>query len=167
MCRPSRDTAVRRKKARRACCPAGRNFPKGKFQSFLPYFLYFTKSRAKAAKPQKVLILFVRSRHCGGLLRGLQNLEAFLKKDLIVAVRSCSCGALLRGLRNLGASRKGNGFILFACTKRTKSTPEVCEPLDSGDDSNRRSTRCFCENDRRSSGNRQRRKLHFSGYRRQ
>ncbi len=28
-----------------------------------------------------------------------------------------------------------NGFILFACTKRTKSTPEVCEPLDSGDDS--------------------------------
>ena len=28
-----------------------------------------------------------------------------------------------------------NDFILFACTKRTKSTPEVCEPLDSGDDS--------------------------------
>ena len=28
-------------------------------------------------------------------------------------------------------SRKGNGFILFACTKRTGSTPEVCEPLDS------------------------------------
>ena len=25
--------------------------------------------------------------------------------------------------------------MLFACTKRTKSTPEVCEPLDSGDDS--------------------------------
>ena len=32
-------------------------------------------------------------------------------------------------------SLQGNGFILFACTKRTKSTPEVCEPLDSGDDS--------------------------------
>ena len=30
---------------------------------------------------------------------------------------------------------KGNGFILFACTKRTKSTPEVCGPLDSGDGS--------------------------------
>ena len=58
-----------------------------------------------------------------------------LKKVLIVAVRSCGCGALIRGLENLGASRKGNGFILFACTKRTKSTPEVCEPLDSGDDS--------------------------------
>ena len=52
---------------------------------------------------------------------------------------------LIRGLRNLGASWKGNGFILFACTKRTKSTPEVCEPLDSGDDSNRRSIRDFSE----------------------
>ena len=30
---------------------------------------------------------------------------------------------------------KGTFFVLFACTKRTKSTPEVCEPLDSGDDS--------------------------------
>ena len=59
----------------------------------------------------------------------------FLKKVLIVAVRKCHCGELIRGLKNLGASRKGNGFILFACTKRTKSTPEVCEPLDSGDDS--------------------------------
>ena len=35
--------------------------------------------------------------------------------------------------------------MLFACTKRTKSTPEVCEPLDSGDDSNRRSIRDFSE----------------------
>ena len=61
--------------------------------------------------------------------------RSFLKKVLIVAVRSCGCGVLIRGLRNLGAPRKGNGFILFACTKRTKSTPEVCEPLDSGDDS--------------------------------
>ena len=58
-----------------------------------------------------------------------------LKKVLIVAVRSCGCGVLIRGLQNLGSSRKGDGFILFACTKRTKSTPEVCEPLDSGDDS--------------------------------
>ena len=40
---------------------------------------------------------------------------------------------------------KGTFFVLFACTKRTKSTPEVCEPLDSGDDSNRRSIRDFSE----------------------
>ena len=30
---------------------------------------------------------------------------------------------------------KGTFFVLFACTKSTKSTPEVCGPLDSGDDS--------------------------------
>ena len=50
------------------------------------------------------------------------------------------------------------GFILFACTKRTGSTPEVCEPLDSGDDSNLRSIHDFRRNDRPSSCNRQRRK---------
>ena len=38
--------------------------------------------------------------------------------------------------------------MLFACTKRTKSTPEVCEPLDSGDDSKLCRKR-FCRNFRR------------------
>ena len=61
--------------------------------------------------------------------------RSFLKKVLIVAMRRCHCGVLIRGLRNLGAPCKGTFFVLFACTKRTKSTPEVCEPLDSGDDS--------------------------------
>ena len=53
------------------------------------------------------------------------------------------CGAMIRSMQNLGTSCTGNGFILFACTKRTKSTPEVCGPLDSGNGSNRRSKRCF------------------------
>ena len=76
----------------------------------------------------------------------------FLKKVLIVAVQICCCGALIRGLQNLGApSKRERFFVLFACTKRTKSTPEVCEPLDSGDDSNLRSIRDFGGNDRRSS----------------
>ena len=79
----------------------------------------------------------------------------FPKKVLIVAVRRCHCGGLIRGLQNLDAPcKRETVFVLFACTKRTGSTPEVCEPLDSGDDSNRRSIRCFCESDRRSSGNR-------------
>ena len=39
-------------------------------------------------------------------------------------------------------------FVLFACTKRTKSTPEVCEPLDSGDDS-KLCRKWFCNNFRR------------------
>ena len=77
------------------------------------------------------------------------------KKVLIVVVRSCGCGVLIRGLQNLDALCKGDVFRAFCVVqKEPKSTPEVCEPLDSGDDSNRRSTRCFCENDRLSSGNR-------------
>ena len=103
------------------------------------------------------------------LVRGLENLETFqkdliglcefvvlcadlrfakpqssLKKVLIVAVRSCGYGVLFRGLRNLGAPCKGRRVYSFCVVqKEPKSTPEVCEPLDSGDDSNRRSM-CGC-----------------------
>ena len=93
---------------------------------------------------RKDLIGFVRSCCLGALIRGLQNLEAPFGKVLILFVRSRHCGELNRGLENLDVLCKGNGFILFACTKRTKSTPEVCEPLDSGDDSNLRSIHDFC-----------------------
>ena len=48
----------------------------------------------------KVLILFVRNRHCGKLNRGLQNLERF-QKDLILLVGSCCLGGLIQGLQNL------------------------------------------------------------------
>ena len=115
---------------------------------------YMPRQGQKPPRAAEGFNWIVRSCLLCALLRGLQNLEALLKKVLIVEVRSCGCGALNRGLENLDVPGKGNGFILFACTKRTKSTPEVCEPLDSGDDSNRRSIRCFCENDRHSSGNR-------------
>ena len=72
--------------------------------------------------------------------------RSFLKKVLIVAVRSCGCGALNRGLKNLETSCERDVFRAFCIVqKEPKSTPEVCEPLDSGDDSNRRSIRCFCE----------------------
>ena len=40
-----------------------------------------------------------------------------------------------RVLQNLETFPKGNGFILFASTKRTGSSPEGCDPLDSGDGS--------------------------------
>ena len=62
---------------------------------------------------------------------------------LWVFVGRDGCGAMIRSMQNLGTSCTGNGFILFACTKRTKSTPEVCGPLDSGNGSNRRSIR-YC-----------------------
>ena len=57
------------------------------------------------------------------------------RKDLIWSVRYRHLCELIRGLQNLDIFRKGNVFILFACTKRTQSTPEGCDPLDSGDGS--------------------------------
>ncbi len=75
---------------------------------------------------EKVLILFVRSRHCGELNRGLQNLDSPFGKVLILFVGSRHCGELLRGLQNLGTFRKGNGLVLFAaCKKYRKNTPRV------------------------------------------
>ena len=59
----------------------GPNFPKGKFS--------------------KDLILFVRSRHCGELNRGLQNLDSFFEKGFnFVSAKLWFC-ALIRGLQNL------------------------------------------------------------------
>ena len=57
-------------------------------KSFLPYFLYFTKSRKKkspqgggeTAERQKDLIGIARRCCLGELIRGLQNLEACLKR---------------------------------------------------------------------------------------
>ena len=71
----------------------------------------------------------VEKRCRGMLIQSLLNLETF-QKDLIGFVRSCWLGVLIRGLQNLELP-KGNDFILFACTKRTKSTPKGCDPLDS------------------------------------
>ena len=70
---PGRDTATRRKRSGEAA--------------------------NEAAKRQKVLILFVRSRHCGELNRGLEN---------------------------LGTPERENGLVLFAaCKKYRKNTPRV------------------------------------------
>ncbi len=46
-----------------------------------------------------------------------------MRKVLILSVESCCWGGLNRGLQNLGASRKGNGLVLFAaCKKYRKNT---------------------------------------------
>ncbi len=54
------------------------------------------------------------------LIRGLQNLESPFGKVLILFVRSRHCDELNRGLENLERSRKGNGFWYFL--RRAKST---------------------------------------------
>ena len=66
-----------------------------------------------AAGRRKDLSLFVQSCCLGALIRGLQNLDALLKKILIVAVRSCHCGELNRGLLNLETSCERNVFRTF------------------------------------------------------
>ena len=89
-----------KKHAERAV-PAGIKFPIGNFQSFLLYFLYFTKSRKIAAE--------------GG------GEAAERQKDLIGFVRSCCLCALIRGLENLETSCEGDVFTFFLRrAKRTK-----------------------------------------------
>ena len=60
-------------------------------------------------------ILFVRSRHCGELNRGLQNLDSLFGKVLILLVRSRDCGELKRGLENLEKFRKDLILLVGSC----------------------------------------------------
>ena len=75
----------------------------------------YGKSCREAAKD---LILLVGSCCLGGLLRGLENLEALFGKVLILLVRSRHCGELNRGLENLDVLCKENGLSLFASCKK-------------------------------------------------
>ena len=120
------------------------------------YFLYYTKSRKKAAEPPKNatkgggkstrsvlsrqghcreaakdLILLVGSYCLCALIRGLQNLESPLEKVLILLVRNRSCGALNRGLQNLEAPCKGTSCYFLRRAKSNQKHAEGCGPLDS------------------------------------
>ena len=76
--------------------------------------------RRKAAKD---LILLVRSCCLGGLIRGLENLEALFGKVLILLVRSRHCGELNRGLQNLELSRKGT-ILFFSLVRKEPKVPQ-------------------------------------------
>ena len=83
-------------------------------------------------KFQKDLILFVRICRLCVLLRGLQNLESPFGKVLILFVRNRHCGNLNRGLQNLETpERETDCHFLHRAKSNIKSTPEVCDPLDS------------------------------------
>ena len=65
------------------------------------------------------------------LIRGLQNLEAF-QKDLILLVRGRCLGELIRGLQNLGAPGEGVRIGTFCGVQKvTQKHAEGCDPLDS------------------------------------
>ena len=71
---------------------------------------------------QKDLILPQRSRRCGELNRGLQNLEKF-QKDLILLVRSCCLGGLNRGLQNLETPCEGT-VLFFSLVRKEPKVPQ-------------------------------------------
>ena len=70
----------------------------------------------------KVLILLQRSRHCGERKRGLENLEKF-QKDLILLVGRCYLGGLIRGLQNLESPCKGTG-LFFSLVRKEPKVPQ-------------------------------------------
>ena len=63
-----------------------------------------------------------RSRRCGELNRGLQNLEKF-QKDLILLVRSCCLGGLNRGLQNLETPCEGT-VLFFSLVRKEPKVPQ-------------------------------------------
>ena len=67
----------------------------------------------------------------GALIRGLQNLESPFGKFLILFVRSRHCGELIRGLENLGTFPKGKRFYSFRLYEKNQKYPKGCGPLDS------------------------------------
>ena len=129
--------------------PNGANFPKGKFQSFLPYFLYFTKSRKKFPKgtslaacrqrsreAAKDLILPQRSRHCGELIRGLQNLESpFGKGFNFVRAKSLLWWADLRFVEPRSFPERETVLFFSLVRKEPKVPQRVATLWTPGDDS--------------------------------
>ena len=97
---------------------------------------------------------------CGALLRGLQHLGASLKRFLLLRcedVIAVCCFEVCR-TSELPGKETGCHFLHRAkSNQKARGTPS-CDL-----DSNRRSIRDCCENDRHSSSNRQRRKRQFPG----
>ena len=77
----------------------------------------------KARGAAKDLIGLVQSFCLCVLIRGSQNLESSFGKVLILLVRSRHCGELNQGLQNLRTPCKGNGFWYFL--RRAKSTAKT------------------------------------------
>ena len=117
--------------------------------------LLFLCAASRFAKPRsslkKVLIFSVRSCGCGVLVRGLQNLETSLK-----GFNCCSAKLPLRSAESRLAkprySLQRERIVTFCIVQKVTKKHAGRSPATH--DSNRRSIRCFCESDRRSSGNR-------------
>ena len=122
-----RKAAKRRRKSTRSV-PSRQGHRRKAKKAFLASFLCLTK---RMEKFRRGFYWFVRSSGCGVLIRGLQNLESFLKKVLIVAVRSCHCGGLNRGLQNLGASCEGERVVTFCIVQKVTKKHAGLRPATS------------------------------------
>ena len=109
-------------KAHGVCRPGRDKLSEGKLQRRL-------SRRRDAAKRQELL----RQQQKKAAVGGERSREA--AKDLIGLVRSYHVCALIRGLENLGTPERERFYSFCVVQKEPKSTPEGCDPLDSGDDS--------------------------------
>ena len=100
--------------ARRACCPEWGKLSERKVSKFFSYFLYFTKSRKKFPKGTSLAACRQRSREAA--------------KDLILPQRSRHCGELIRGLQNLEAFPKGKRFYSFRLYEKNQKYPKGLRP---------------------------------------
>ena len=90
-------------------------------RSVLPRMGQAFRANGKLQRPRsgkKGFNWLVRSCSFGVLIRGLENLEAPFGKVLILSMRSRYCGELNRGLQNLDVLCKENGLSLFALCKK-------------------------------------------------
>ncbi|MGI6197045.1 MAG: hypothetical protein ACOYIO_08230 [Eubacteriales bacterium] len=92
---------IRRRRAERIAAKGGKGF------NLVGANLLFWRAKSRFADPRsflkKVLIVAVRSCGCGGLIRGLKNLEAFCKGDVFRAFRLYEKNQkYTRGLRTSG-----------------------------------------------------------------
>ena len=105
-------------KAHGVCRPGRDKLSEGKLQRRL-------SRRRDAAKRQELL----RQQQKKAAVGGERSREA--AKDLIGLVRRYHVCALIRGLQNLGTPERERFYSFCVVQKEPKSTPEVCEPLDS------------------------------------
>ncbi len=93
------------------------------YKVFCPTFCTLQKVGKSCREAAKGLILLVGSCCLCGLNRGLENLDSPFGKVLILFVRSRHCGELNRGSQNLETSRKGT-VLFFSLVRKERGVPQ-------------------------------------------
>ena len=136
-------------------CKTSTNFPEGKFQSFLPYFLYFTKSRKKKSPQggdrlpqatQKGGAAADNSAKRKDLLQQQQKMmPPMAAKGFNFVSGSCCLCVLLRGLQNLELPERETDWYFLRRAKSTAKTRSDVQKVAGG--------KFLCVGDRRNREN--------------